>query len=291
MVCMWRTNDKISSRSERRAFTLVELVVGLTLSMIIFAGILSGFIFLGRNLNRLVIAQDQDAKSRKALSIFTRDLSSAVQISEATPDKIVVVIPGTPATGIRTGRVDSFSGNTLNSLGASWTGNLNDPAAPWDVRFTSGRASGQQLRIAGNTSTSLTLTDVDPATGAVKNADLAAFGLVAGADTFELLSTVTYSYVPPSGSSAGQLTRTDGISSAVLFTNLSNFAFNYYNQAGALLSLATTAELDLGKSGLASVKAVELSFTSASGNAAAGTRTAFDGRSPRLVLRNRALLQ
>jgi prepilin-type N-terminal cleavage/methylation domain-containing protein len=181
---------KILQRATR-GFTLIELIVGMSLSVVLFAAILSGFTFLGRNLTRLVNTHDQEAKSRRAFHVFAKDISVATQVSSGSDVSLSLKIPG--------------SGGTI--------------------------------------------------------------------------STVTYTYDHPVGTS-GTLTRTDSLGSTVLLTNLAAFDFNYFNGAG---SPSTPGALG--------VKEVELSFTSTTGSAANGVETRYTSVSPRLLLRNKALLQ
>lgn len=285
------TNAK-SLKSSAGGFSLVELVVSIALSAVVFAAILSGFTFLGRNLTRLVNSQEQDARSRRAVYVFSQDISGAIQIVEASSSKIAVVLPAIPPAGVRAGRIDSFAGGTFTSAGAGWTTNLVSSTAPWWVRITSGRSNGRLMKISANTATALSVTEFDPVTLTEKPVDLATLGLVAGTDTFELANAISYTYVPPTpeNPATGKLVRLDGVKSSDLFTNLSTLTFTYYNQAGTLLTLAT-GEADLTKSGIQSVKEIELSFATAVGNVAGGTQSAFTGKSPRLALRNRPLLQ
>jgi hypothetical protein len=83
-----------------------------------------------------------------------------------------------PPAGIRAGRIESFSANTLTNSAGGWTTNLANPAAPWFVRLTSGAAVGKLLDVVANTATTLTLS----------GADLTTLGLTAGVDTFELVA-------------------------------------------------------------------------------------------------------
>jgi uncharacterized protein (TIGR02597 family) len=82
-----------------------------------------------------------------------------------------------PATGIRAGKIESFTANTIGNANGGWTGNLGAPTAPWLVRITSGPSAGKTLEITANTATTLT----------VGGADLTTLGLTAGTDTFELV--------------------------------------------------------------------------------------------------------
>jgi hypothetical protein len=164
------------------------VIVAVGLSAIIFAGILSGYTFLARNFTRLLNSQGQDTKSRKALYVFSQDISKAVQVATATDTHLTLLLPGT-----------------------------------------------------GGSTTS-----------------------------------VSYSY----SASAGTLTRTDTSGSVALLTNLTNLDFNYFNKAGSAVT-----------SGPLSVKEVEVTFSTALGNSASGTQSRATSVSPRLVLRNKSLLQ
>ncbi len=169
-----------------RGFTLAELLVAMSISGVVFAGILAAYTFLGRNLTRLVNTQQLEAASRRTFYLFDQDASAATQVTTATGTQVVLVLQS----------------------GASTT-------------------------------------------------------------------TVTYTY----NSSTGILTRTDASGSSVLLSNLTAFDLNYYNSAG----ISTTSTL--------SVKEIDLTFSSAFGNSASGTQSQYTAVSPRLILRNKALLQ
>jgi prepilin-type N-terminal cleavage/methylation domain-containing protein len=197
------TNGKSPKAAASAGFTLVELIVSVTLSAMIFAAILGGFTFLGRNLTRLVNTRDQDAKSRRAFYQFGQDITAATTLGGTASDGTLEL--------------------TVQGLG--------------NVQYA-----------------------FDPA-------------------------AFTFSRIAPA------VAAPHAPETTVLLTDLSSFTFKYYNQAGTRLSLGTNPDVDLTKSGIQSVKEIELSFTSAVGNSASGTRTVFAGKSPRFVLRNRPLLQ
>lgn len=76
----------MSPGNSQRAFTLAELVVGSTLAAIVMAGVLSSFVFLGRNLTRISYQHALEAKSRIALGYLTADLKLATDVqSETSP--------------------------------------------------------------------------------------------------------------------------------------------------------------------------------------------------------------
>ena len=54
------------------------------ISAIVFAGILSAYLFVGRNLTRLVNTQHQEVESRRTLGRITQDVSAAISLTTAT---------------------------------------------------------------------------------------------------------------------------------------------------------------------------------------------------------------
>lgn len=67
-----------------QGFTLVELLIGATLSAAVMAAVLSSYIFLGRGLNRLVNQQTLETESRRTLDTFTKDVQLATGIDTST---------------------------------------------------------------------------------------------------------------------------------------------------------------------------------------------------------------
>ncbi|HVS51719.1 MAG TPA: prepilin-type N-terminal cleavage/methylation domain-containing protein [Opitutaceae bacterium] len=74
----------------RRGFTLTELMVSLSISAIVMGGVLAAYLFLGRNLERMMFFQQQQVESRRALRNFTQDLSATVQLTTATTSQIAL---------------------------------------------------------------------------------------------------------------------------------------------------------------------------------------------------------
>ncbi|MEO7414686.1 MAG: prepilin-type N-terminal cleavage/methylation domain-containing protein [Opitutaceae bacterium] len=85
------TNVK-TPKAVTAGFTLVELIVSVSLSAIVFAGILGGFTFLGRNLTRLVNTQEQDSKSRRAFYVFGQDINRATKIYDVSSTSFTVLV-------------------------------------------------------------------------------------------------------------------------------------------------------------------------------------------------------
>ena len=162
-------------------------MVATSLSAIVFAAILASYLFVGRNLTRLVNVQHQEVESRRTLRQVTQDVSSAIQLTTATSSQLSLTKP---------------------------------------------TSSG----------------------------------------------TTSVSYVYSSG--GGTLTRSDAVGTQTLLSGLTDFTITYYNEGGTAVTSSTQ-----------SMKAVEFTFTSGAGSAASGTLAAYRTVSPRILLRNKAVLQ
>jgi prepilin-type N-terminal cleavage/methylation domain-containing protein len=171
----------------RSGFTLVEVMVATSVSAIVFAGIITAYLFVGRNLTRLVNLQQQEVESRRTLRHVTQDLSAAIQLTTATSSQVVMTKP-------------TSSGTT----------------------------------------------------------------------------TVTYTYT----SGTGKLARTDSAGTQTLLSGVTAFTINYYNESGTAITSSPH-----------SVKAVEFSFTAAAGTSGSGTLASYTTVSPRVLLRNKTVLQ
>jgi hypothetical protein len=85
----------------RSAFTLVEVMIGASLSAIVMAAVLSSFTFLGRNLARMVSYQSLDSESRKALTYLQRDFALAQAVKTGTTptaSAVTLVLPAGEVT-------------------------------------------------------------------------------------------------------------------------------------------------------------------------------------------------
>lgn len=95
MACML----PFSAHSDRhRGFTLPEVLIAVGLSGILFAAILSAYLFLGRNLTRLVNVHQQEVASRRTLRQFTDDASAAISLTTATSSQLALVKPTASGT-------------------------------------------------------------------------------------------------------------------------------------------------------------------------------------------------
>src|SRR3954466_5321748 len=81
----------------RRAFTLVELIVAMTLSTIVMAGVMSTYLFIVRTGVRTTNYTDMETQSRKGLEIFARDVRSASGITWNSSTSITLTVPTSTA--------------------------------------------------------------------------------------------------------------------------------------------------------------------------------------------------
>ena len=103
---------EVHSRS-RRAFTLVELLIGTSLSAVVMAGMLSAYLFLAKNLTRLNTTEQFDRHSQRAVTLFSRDVSSATKIVSFSSATVSGVTTATIVMNVPTGSVTyTWSGST-----------------------------------------------------------------------------------------------------------------------------------------------------------------------------------
>jgi prepilin-type N-terminal cleavage/methylation domain-containing protein len=140
-----------------RGFTLLELMLAVTISSFVFAGVLSAYIFLGRALTRQGNEAEQESRSRLTLYYLTQEVSSATGIAADT---------NPPAT---TSGITQMVINTLDNHGAPYTVtySYNANAAGGTLTRTASTGSGPTSLLTGVTS--LTFTFYNSAGTAVTN--------------------------------------------------------------------------------------------------------------------------
>ena len=258
-------------KSTESGFTLAEILIAATLTLMLGLGVISAYLFLGRNFTRLGNTQVQDVKARRALFYFTRDVSSAISLTSTTANNLTMTVP-----------------NTLTlSNGVTTAGSKNVTCTS-----TAGLVVGMTLSCLPSIATSTTVSSITNATTFVMSANAAASGTSLTINAVGTSATVSYLYntvADPStdpDTPANSLTRKPGGSSSViiLLTDISATASNpsngfvYYNTAGAAVTSGT------------SVRSIEFAFTTKVGTASIGTLSAYKIVSPRVIVRNMQFL-
>lgn len=102
----------ITPSPRRKGFTLVEVMIGATLSSFILAGILTAFLFIGRSGQNLRNYNDMEAQARKALEQFAEDTRQASSVSWASATSLTLTVNSVNITW-------SFASGALTRTAAS----------------------------------------------------------------------------------------------------------------------------------------------------------------------------
>jgi len=105
----------IRKPARRRGFTLVEIMIGASLSTFILAGVLSTFLFLGRSGANMQNYTDMETQARRGLEIFAEDVRQASSITWNTAHSATIVVNSARVTYAydRSPRIFSRNGSAL----------------------------------------------------------------------------------------------------------------------------------------------------------------------------------
>jgi prepilin-type N-terminal cleavage/methylation domain-containing protein len=95
--------------SPAKGFTLVELLIGMSLALTVMTAVLTSYIFLGRSLVRLAHQQTLETEARRTLAFFARDVRMTSDLS-GTPSASTVAL--TIPTGTGTNTITYYYNNT-----------------------------------------------------------------------------------------------------------------------------------------------------------------------------------
>jgi prepilin-type N-terminal cleavage/methylation domain-containing protein len=134
--------------SVRRGYTLVELMIGMTLASVLMLGVLSTYLFLGRNSTRLSYQHALEIQARTILNSLALDVRNTKQITSAS------------SSGVSLKLVDGSTVTYSYSAGA-----LTRDTGSGPVALTSD-IKGEKVQVAVTlptcTFTYFTTTDGDP---------------------------------------------------------------------------------------------------------------------------------
>lgn len=125
------------------AFTLVEVMVGATLSSFILAGVLSTFLFMGRSGANLRNYSDMEAQSRKALEMFAEDVRQASAITWTSSTQLTINVN----TVAITYGYDSATAVFARAIGGTTT-NLITGVTAGTFSFKSYNVAGTEMPLA-----------------------------------------------------------------------------------------------------------------------------------------------
>jgi prepilin-type N-terminal cleavage/methylation domain-containing protein len=106
------------ARVRQGGFTLVEIMVATGLLAIVLVGVLAAYLFVARNLTRLVNTQQQEVESRRTLRTFTQDVSAAIQLTTATSSQLVFTKPTASGTTTVSYTYSAGNGTLVRTEGA-----------------------------------------------------------------------------------------------------------------------------------------------------------------------------
>lgn len=81
-----------------KAFTLVELLIGMTLASIITLGVITGFTFLGRNMVRIANNSDLQTRANIASATLQKDVAHADAITAVSSTGLTLAIDANSIT-------------------------------------------------------------------------------------------------------------------------------------------------------------------------------------------------
>lgn len=96
-------------------FTIVELIVALSLSMIVMSAVLSGFLFIGRNFARLANQQSLEVAARNTQAYLAQDIRRATSLSSPSATEFTLSIP-TAAAAVSVRYVYDPSSKTISRI-------------------------------------------------------------------------------------------------------------------------------------------------------------------------------
>ncbi len=85
-------------RTRRSAFTLTEVLIASTLSVVVLAGVLGAFLFFGRTGLALGHYQEMETQLRRALEVFSEDVRMASDIRWTNSRNITLDVPAADGT-------------------------------------------------------------------------------------------------------------------------------------------------------------------------------------------------
>jgi hypothetical protein len=321
--------SRISGRraGRRGGYTILELAISLSIALIVLGGVFSAYIFLGRNLTRLVYSQEQDVKSRRALRQFTNDVSSAISLTSTTSANLTFTVPTTLTNCL------TASGNA--TVTCDNTGGMLAGSPVWDA--------GPIALTHCSTTTGSAAVACDSTAGMLTNAAVSGTGIatntvvksITNSTTFVMSANATATSSGATFNTAGRIvpsnTVVNSITNSTTFVMSANatstatgatlyttdtISYNY-STGNATLTRAdvnkniTTTLLtgidpsatnpsngfvyyntsDTAVTAATSVKKVQLAFTTIKGTAATGTQASYVTISPHVVVHNKAVSQ
>lgn len=134
-----------------RGFTLVEVLISVSLSAMIMAGVLSSFLFLGRSGANLQNYTDMESQARRSLEIFAEDVRQGSAITWNSATSATLRVNSANITYAYNSSTQTFSRNGVNFITGIFPGSFAFKA--FNVASTEMPLATAANRIAANIST------------------------------------------------------------------------------------------------------------------------------------------
>lgn len=105
-----------------RGFTLVELLVGVSLALMVMTAVLSTYTYLARNLVRLANQQTLETEARRALAYFAQDVRLATGITDTaniSATRVALLVPSSSTINVVTYYYNNGAATTVTLNGSN----------------------------------------------------------------------------------------------------------------------------------------------------------------------------
>jgi Tfp pilus assembly protein PilW len=145
MASACHINAKPSATTDS-GYTLVELMIGMSLWIIVITVTLVAWMFIGRNFRRMQNSQYLEAHARSTFQIFGNDVSTATKVTAATATGLTLTVPAgsvsytyssangtltrTDTTGTNTVLISDLTAFSFNYFSTTGTTAISSPSMP-----------------------------------------------------------------------------------------------------------------------------------------------------------------
>jgi hypothetical protein len=127
-----RSSNRPGGRARVGGFTMVEVLIGSTLSVVILAGVMTSFLMLGRSGYNAASYSIMEAEARRALETFSQDARMSVNLTWHSSSSVTLRVTSSGATQNVTYVYDS---STSGPTAQSFYRYIGTPASPGTARI------------------------------------------------------------------------------------------------------------------------------------------------------------
>lgn len=143
IITLSRIRSSAHRRKSSAGFSLVEVIIGSTLSTFILSGILSTFLFMGRTGANLWNYSDMESQARRSLEMFAEDVRQASAIAWTSSTSVTLTVNSATVTYAYSSANANFTRTTASNTQTLITG-----IAPGTFEFKGYNVSGSEMPLA-----------------------------------------------------------------------------------------------------------------------------------------------